>query len=58
MLFYRRPSPAPVTREVYEAAAKLPDNFDWRNVDGVNYVSPIRNQGEHILNAHLPLMGP
>ncbi|KAK7101922.1 dipeptidyl peptidase 1-like [Littorina saxatilis] len=40
-----RPSPAPVTREVYEAAAKLPDNFDWRNVDGVNYVSPIRNQG-------------
>ncbi|XP_076448030.1 dipeptidyl peptidase 1-like [Babylonia areolata] len=41
-----RPSVAPVNRAVYEAAAKLPDNFDWRNVNGVNYVSPIRNQGQ------------
>ena len=25
---------------------KLPPNFDWRNVDGTNYDSPIRKQGE------------
>lgn len=24
----------------------LPENFDWRNVDGANYDSPIRKQGE------------
>lgn len=24
----------------------LPDNFDWRDVDGANYDSPIRKQGE------------
>ncbi|KAJ8301667.1 hypothetical protein KUTeg_020654 [Tegillarca granosa] len=40
-----RPKPYPVTREVLEEAAKLPAAFDWRNVKGVNYVSPIRNQG-------------
>ena len=25
---------------------KLSENFDWRNVDGANYDSPIRKQGE------------
>ncbi|KAK3608345.1 hypothetical protein CHS0354_030800 [Potamilus streckersoni] len=39
------PKPAPVTPEVSRMADTLPDNFDWRNYYGINYVSPIRNQG-------------
>ena len=27
------------------AAQALPEEFDWRNVDGKDYISPIRNQG-------------
>ena len=41
----RRPKPAFPKRETLKAANKLPSNFDWRNVDGINYVSPVRNQG-------------
>lgn len=25
----------------------LPDSFDWRNVHGENFVSPVRNQGQY-----------
>ncbi|WAR25374.1 CATC-like protein [Mya arenaria] len=39
------PKPAPATPEHTRLADNLPTEFDWRNVDGMNYVSPIRNQG-------------
>ena len=34
-----------VTEEDLLKAKSLPDEFDWRNVDGKNYVSPVRDQG-------------
>lgn len=40
------PSTAPVSEEVQKVADQLPDSFDWSNVNGVNYVSPVRNQGQ------------
>ena len=39
------PKPSDVTQDVLLKASKLPDSFDWRNISGVSYVSPIRNQG-------------
>ncbi|XP_052764132.1 dipeptidyl peptidase 1-like [Mya arenaria] len=39
------PRPAPVSDQYVKAARALPKQFDWRNKEGVNYVSPIRNQG-------------
>ncbi|XP_022104025.1 dipeptidyl peptidase 1-like isoform X2 [Acanthaster planci] len=40
-----KPSPAPVTEAVRNLAKTLPLSFDWRNVNGQNFVSPVRNQG-------------
>ncbi|XP_070826349.1 dipeptidyl peptidase 1 [Chaetodon trifascialis] len=39
-----RVRPMPVKAEVARMAAALPERWDWRNVDGVSFVSPVRNQ--------------
>ncbi|XP_077983802.1 dipeptidyl peptidase 1-like isoform X2 [Glandiceps talaboti] len=38
------PKPAPVSAEIKAMAASLPLAFDWRNVDGQNFVTPVRDQ--------------
>ncbi|GFY38194.1 dipeptidyl peptidase 1 [Trichonephila inaurata madagascariensis] len=42
----RPPPTAPVHRDIKRIASQLPVEFDWRNVSGGNYVSPVKNQGE------------
>merc|ERR1712080_271885 len=39
------PRPAAVTEATRRQAEALPESFDWRNKEGVNFVPPIRNQG-------------
>ncbi|RUS75038.1 hypothetical protein EGW08_017219 [Elysia chlorotica] len=42
---FSRPKPAPLTAEHERVRESLPESFDWRNVDGVSFVSPVRDQG-------------
>ncbi|XP_029812360.1 dipeptidyl peptidase 1 isoform X1 [Suricata suricatta] len=39
-----RPKPAPLTAEIHEKLLNLPASWDWRNVRGTNFVTPVRNQ--------------
>lgn len=39
------PKPAAPADELLKQVSTLPSEWDWRNIDGVSYVSPVRNQG-------------
>ncbi|RUS75039.1 hypothetical protein EGW08_017220 [Elysia chlorotica] len=39
-----RPKSAPVTEKQENVRGSLPTSFDWRKVEGQNFVSPVRNQ--------------
>ncbi|XP_033121393.1 dipeptidyl peptidase 1-like [Anneissia japonica] len=41
-----RPLTAQVSQEVAKLAETLPSEFDWRNVAGQNFVTPVRNQAQ------------
>uniref|UniRef100_A0A0B6ZA32 Dipeptidyl peptidase 1 n=1 Tax=Arion vulgaris TaxID=1028688 RepID=A0A0B6ZA32_9EUPU len=44
-IIYSRPKSAPLTDAHRRLMGNLPESFDWRNVNGVNFVSPVRDQG-------------
>ncbi|XP_066226522.1 dipeptidyl peptidase 1 isoform X1 [Saccopteryx leptura] len=39
-----RSKPAPLTAEIHKKVLNLPASWDWRDVRGTNFVSPVRNQ--------------
>ena len=45
-MFLSKPKPAPISEDDLKLVSGMPSSFDWRNVSGVNFVSPIRDQGE------------
>lgn len=51
--FHPRPKPAPLTAEIHEKLLRLPPSWDWRNVHGTNFVTPVRNQGKKKSNFSL-----
>jgi len=40
-----RPKAIEASAEVKKAAQALPASWDWRNMDGIDFVGPVRNQG-------------
>ena len=44
MTYATLPRTAPATKQQKERVAALPTNFDWRDYEGVNYVSAVRDQ--------------
>ena len=41
-----RPKSVEPSAEVKKIADSLPPVWDWRDVDGIDFVGPVRNQGE------------
>ena len=50
-----RPKAIEASAEVKKAAQALPASWDWRNVDGIDFVGPVRNQGgeRDVINSYM-----